>query len=366
MRINFKYSIRTALAASILISHFIFAEPVKAESNDKGIPPLLAAQFIHAVIEANRTVYSEVIVERLGTAISLASTENWKEENTLPLPAQFLAMAAERSNQKGIGMHYRLMSLWPINNKNGPKSKFENQGLEEAIKNPDRSFSQLIEINGKHFFQAIFPDKAVTKSCVECHNNHPNSPKRDFKLGDVMGGIIINLPLEDKISKNDVPSIAPEVVADYIHSILDSDRSVYAETIVDRLQKKKIAYASENWWEDNALLLPAQFLLDSSDLIIQKNVAMDFKLISLWPINPRNGSANEFERLGLKYVIKHKTRPYFKKTELFGKKFFEAIYPDFAVTSACVECHNRHPRSPKKDFKIGDVMGGISLFFMSN
>ncbi|MEQ1847248.1 MAG: DUF3365 domain-containing protein, partial [Nitrospira sp.] len=32
--------------------------------------------------------------------------------------------------------------------------------------------------------------------CVTCHNSHPLSPKQDFKLNDVMGGIAITIPLE--------------------------------------------------------------------------------------------------------------------------------------------------------------------------
>ncbi len=353
----------TTFVFAFLLFSFISIRQAQADKINGGISPILAAEYIHSVIEANRTIYSEVIVERLGATIALPSSENWEQENALLLPAQFLAKTAQHSNKKGIGMRYRLMSLWPINKKNGPQSPFETKGLQETLKNPGKPFTQLISVNGKQFFQAIFPDKAVTKSCVECHNKHPQSPKQNFKLGDIMGGIIINLPLDKPTSTNKTPRIASEVVADYIHSILDSNRAVYAETIVDRLQKKKIVFASENWWEDNTLLLPAQFLLDSSDLIAHQNIALDFKLISLWPINPQNGSANEFERNGLQYVAQHQMRPYFKKTTLSGKKFFEAIYPDFAVTSACVECHNQHPKSPKKDFKTGDVMGGISLFF---
>jgi len=356
-------SIKFIILASFLTAFIPTLGQAQSENNDDGMSPLLAAKYIHSVIEANRTIYSELIVERLGTTNGLAATEDWEKENALPLPAQFLVKAAENSNAKGIGMHYRLISLWPINKNNGPQSNFETKGLEQNLKNPTEPFSQMIAVNGKPFYRAIFPDKAVSKSCVQCHNKHPQSPKRDFKRGDIMGGIIIDLPLEKSASANDSPLIAPEVVADYIHSILESTRTVYSETIVDRLHQMKIAYASENWWEDNTLLLPAQFLLDASDLIAQKNVALDFKLISLWPINPQNGSANEFERNGLRYVQKHQTRPYFNKTTLSRKKFFEAIYPDFAVTPACVECHNKHPKSPKKDFKIGDVMGGISLFF---
>jgi hypothetical protein len=44
-------------------------------------------------------------------------------------------------------------------------------------------------------FQAVFADRAVSQACVDCHNRHPNSPRRDFKLNDVMGGIIITFPI---------------------------------------------------------------------------------------------------------------------------------------------------------------------------
>ena len=41
----------------------------------------------------------------------------------------------------------------------------------------------------------IYADKAVSKACVNCHNNHILSSNREHKLGDVMGGIIISFPL---------------------------------------------------------------------------------------------------------------------------------------------------------------------------
>jgi hypothetical protein len=36
----------------------------------------------------------------------------------------------------------------------------------------------------------------VAPVCVECHNKHPDTPKRDFKIGDVMGGVVIRIPVE--------------------------------------------------------------------------------------------------------------------------------------------------------------------------
>lgn len=299
----------------------------------------------------------------MGFTIGLKATENWQQDNTLPLPAQFLLLSSTATSSKAVGLKYRLMSLWPINKKNRPKNPYEKSGLEEILKNPKKPFTRVISQGGQSFFEAIYPDRAVTKACVSCHNNHPNSPKKDFKKGDVMGGIAISFPLGEsqKVDGKDKYLISSEVVADYIHSVLESDRQIYSDIVVNRLQNKNIVYASENWWEDNALPLPAQFLLNSSDLISYKKLNLNFRLISLWPIKAHNGPANEFERTGLTHVSRNPLSPYVGRAMVGGKYYFRAVYPDFAVAESCVSCHNSHPTSPKRDFKLNDVMGGIVL-----
>ena len=164
--------------------------------NTSGVPATKVADYIHSIIEADRTIYSEIIVERLAATISLQATENWKEENTLPLPAQFLSLSSQLIKEKGIGMHYRLTSLWPINPANGPKSEFEKSALKEVLNNPSRPKTGIISSRGKRVFTAIYADLAVTKACISCHNNHPKSPKQDFKLGGVMGGIVLTIPVD--------------------------------------------------------------------------------------------------------------------------------------------------------------------------
>jgi hypothetical protein len=42
----------------------------------------------------------------------------------------------------------------------------------------------------------MFPDLAVAEACVTCHNEHPESPKRDWRLGDVMGATTWTYPSE--------------------------------------------------------------------------------------------------------------------------------------------------------------------------
>ncbi len=327
----------------------------------KAISAHRAADYIHAVIETNRTIYSQYIVERLGETVSLKASENWKKTNVLPLPAQFLMMSSKIVNSKNMGIKYRLMSLWPINKKNAPKTKKEKEGLKKVILHPDQPYIWIVRKNSQILFNAVYPDLAVTKSCVRCHNNHPKSPKRDFKRNDVMGGIHISFPISrmKKTTPQKNLAVAPEVVADYVHAILEADRTVYAKQIVNRLQQKNIIYASENWWEENTLLLPAQFLLNASDLIKNMRLGLDYKLISLWPINPHNGAANKFERIGLETVASRPLRPYIGTLQIGNQSYFQAVYPDIAVTPACITCHNTHPKSPKHDFKLYDVLGGI-------
>ena len=346
--------------AFCIVLFFLFI-PSPAQSLEDGIPAGLAADFIHAVVEAGRTTYSEQVVEHLQS--SLPASEKWEQDKTLLLPAQFLSMSSKISNSRGIGMKYRLMSLWPLNNNNAPRSQNEKLGLEEVVKNTDKPFTWVIPRNGRWYFEAIYPDIAVSETCVTCHNNHPNSPKTDFKVGDVMGGIIIDLPLGKRTEKNvdEKFLLAPEVVADYVHSVLESDRTVYAQHVVNRLEEQGILHSKEKWKNDKALMLPAQFLLNSA--IKSKRLGLNFRLISLYPINPQNRPANEFEQDGLESVEVHPIRPYIKHSKVGRKTYFQAIYPDIAVTRGCVNCHNGHPNSPKKDFALDDVMGGILVSF---
>ncbi len=333
-----------------------------------GIPAHLAADYIHGVIEAGRNTYSKLIVDRLQNNKQIVASENWQKDNSLLLPAQFLRKSSEISNNRGIGMRYRLMSLWPINENNRAISENEKRGLEIVAENPQEPFTWITQTEGLWYFQAIYPDIAVTESCIACHNSHPKSPKTDFKLGDVMGGIVIDFPLGRRYQKKDHSKITipPEVVADYVHSILESDRTVYSKYIVDRFKKEAMLQAREHWKKDNSLMLPAQFLMTTSEFIRNKKLGLDFQLISLWPINSRNGPANEFERTGLETISFHSVRPFIGKIRVGRNQFFQAVYPDLAVTDSCVSCHNSHPNSPKKNYKLFDVMGGIVVTLPMN
>jgi hypothetical protein len=59
----------------------------------------------------------------------------------------------------------------------------------------ERSATSKVKIGDQIYFKAIYADRAVSQSCVGCHNAHPRSPKNDFKINDAMDGLVIKIPL---------------------------------------------------------------------------------------------------------------------------------------------------------------------------
>jgi len=144
---------------------------------------------------------------------------------------------------------------------------------------------------------------------------------------------------------------------------MDSDRAVYTKKVVGRLQNKdKVIKASEHWEDEKALPLPAQMFRMGAELVAKKDVGFTYSLLSEWPINKQNKPSTEIEKKGLAFVVENKGKKNFYGEEtLGGTKYFTAVYADTGVAQACVSCHNEHKDSPRTDFKLGDVMGGVVI-----
>ena len=174
-------------------------------------------------------------------------------------------------------------------------------------------------------------------------------------LGTAIGGV------------GETPSISPKAMADALHLVMDSDRAVYAKKIVNRLVKKeKVIKASEHFEDDKALVLPAQMFRFGSEMVAKRSeklpdVNFSYSLQSMWPVNKQNAPKTDVEKAGLKYVAENKGKNYYAEEMLGGKKYFTAVYADVGVAPVCVSCHNKHKDSPKRDFKLGDVMGGVVI-----
>lgn len=181
--------------STCLLGQWVFSAASKETDPPKGISPEIVADYLHSVVEAERTFYTTEVVERLQTRGIVSTSENWKESGDLPLPAQFLLESGRLVAAQPNGIRYRLISSWAINKKNSPATEFERTALAKILVNTDRPYAGVTTEGKTRVFQALYADKALSHRCADCHNVHPKSPKRDFKTGDVMGGILITIPL---------------------------------------------------------------------------------------------------------------------------------------------------------------------------
>jgi len=147
--------------------------------------PQEMADSVRAVIAADREIYARLIFDKYPAQLA-----------DPPLPGHLLRSASQAVQQKGAEFHYVARSLWPINPGNKPETATETEGLRYVAEHPDSNYYAEEFLGGRRYFTAVYPDVALVPSCVECHNQRPDSPKNDFKLGDVMGGIVVRVPLE--------------------------------------------------------------------------------------------------------------------------------------------------------------------------
>ncbi len=151
----------------------------------------LTARYLLDVVKAFRVAYVMTVVEHTRGG-EVSASEKWQENSHyIPLPAQFVKEAAGFVE----GLEIDLIGLTPLNLANSPKTKAEADALLQLMKSRERPIMTFVDGN---YFKAIAADLSLVQSCADCHNHHPKARRRDFKLWDVMGGVVVRLKLGDR------------------------------------------------------------------------------------------------------------------------------------------------------------------------
>jgi hypothetical protein len=192
---GFAYGFIVGAAFAFFLSPFVLSAASKGSSSPSLVPAERVADYVHSVIQAERSIYTTEVVERMKRQGIVTASENWRDTGKLPLPVQFLIEASRLMVENPNGLRFRLISNWAINKDNMPRTDFEEAGLLKIAVSPERPYTGVKNEHGIEYFEALYPDVAVSQSCVGCHNAHPRSPKKNFTLGDVMGGLVLSIPI---------------------------------------------------------------------------------------------------------------------------------------------------------------------------
>ncbi len=159
------------------------------------------AQAVVAQMLATRSVYTRDVVANLkgdGVDVSFGVEFNDNDKQA-PLPATLVHNISEIVNAQGL-YAVDLISPWPINPNKAPRQGWESDAITRMIDNPEQDLSTVESLSDGRSLRFVSADFASVDSCVSCHNTHPDSPKTDFQLGDMMGALVVRVPIEDELS----------------------------------------------------------------------------------------------------------------------------------------------------------------------
>jgi methyl-accepting chemotaxis protein len=160
----------------------------------------LANQQVAAQFKTIRGYYSEFVVNKaLQTGTIKASHDHQGKDGVIPIPATLMhdISALLATSDTSVSLY----SIYPFPGRRDRKlDEFQTEAWNFLVANPKAVFSREVVQNGRHIVRTGVADTMSAQSCVNCHNADPNSPKRDWNLGDVRGVLEVASVIDPQIA----------------------------------------------------------------------------------------------------------------------------------------------------------------------
>jgi adenylate cyclase len=144
---------------------------------------------ISRIIDEMRGFYGSDVVGRVLQAEGpVTATHNYREVGgAIPIPATLSIELGKRISASNGSVKYRFVSDLPFRGRESHAlDAFEQNAIATLRGDPGAS---LVEVSGSVLDRYVRTAAPVVMGqvCVSCHNSHPDSPRRDWKVGDVRG-----------------------------------------------------------------------------------------------------------------------------------------------------------------------------------
>lgn len=183
---NPKFIIFVLCAVVLIVYLFVTAPPPLPEHASSGIrlPIREVLQLANEENKVARALYTKQIVQA-GKKQGLKFDEQWQEKSVIagPLPAQFLRETAAYLEKTPVRLGLYLGSDYPINKVN--QLSGEQLNIYNTLKQQRKD--HFFHLKEDQTYVYMSPDIAIARACVDCHNDHKETPKSDWRLDDVMG-----------------------------------------------------------------------------------------------------------------------------------------------------------------------------------
>jgi adenylate cyclase len=148
------------------------------------------ASDLNSIISSVRGYYATNVVGRILAAPGVVTevVHNYQDiPAAIPIPATLSLELGRVVSERQHNITYRFVSDYPFANRAPhPFDHFETDALRRLRANPN----QVLTDNSNSLFVdrvRLVAPVVMAAACVACHNSHPDSAKRDWKVGDVRG-----------------------------------------------------------------------------------------------------------------------------------------------------------------------------------
>jgi len=184
------------MVTGIVIAYFFLASTTQTLTNQTS--QINAKRYLEA-LSAFRTLYTEEVVNTAKKQNITISHDYRNIKNAIPLPATLSMALGKEIGKFQSGAQTFLYSRYPFpwreqENKTIFNQDFSQQAWQSLTEDPEQAFFRFEEVNGEMSIRYAIAD-VMRSGCVDCHNNHEQTPKNDWKLGDVRGVMEVILPI---------------------------------------------------------------------------------------------------------------------------------------------------------------------------
>jgi adenylate cyclase len=148
------------------------------------------------------SLYSDSAADRAKPVKGITVTHAYlNQPGGIPLPSTFALELGNQISDKNPEMVVRLFSEFPFPWRGARQADaLEKDAIAFLRKTPRSTF---VRFDRKDGHTTLFYGEAsiMKQTCVECHNTHPKSPKKDWAVGDVAGVWEIRQPLDQFVEK---------------------------------------------------------------------------------------------------------------------------------------------------------------------
>jgi two-component system, sensor histidine kinase and response regulator len=187
-------AILIAAIGVLIVSLYFLADRLALRTEQDALHRLAKS---HAeLIISFRNFYSSRLLPIVRQHSQLAITHDYKSrQGALPIPATMTIDLVDEIAKSNPEMNLRLVSPYPFPWRKTVLDAFESDALAALQASGKNEFLRIEQTPRGKVLRYAAPIR-LEKSCVGCHNSHPDSPKRDWKEGDVRGVQVMALSLE--------------------------------------------------------------------------------------------------------------------------------------------------------------------------